>query len=186
MKCPVDGTLMLNKQVDVKFFADVHLDMCRECHGVWLDSGELERLMFHFGSDVQNTYKEWLQATSDGTTEPRDFWRESEKVCPKDGAVLNKHYTGMAHKVGVEQCVLCRGLWFDGSELYAIAKANEPNLRLDNALGGAARGLSEELSDNYKKDDVAFWDLYSNPIKIVPHIKNLLLDVMAVIIFSRK
>lgn len=40
MRCPrCDGTLVEHK------FEDVMIDTCDKCGGVWLDSGELEKLM---------------------------------------------------------------------------------------------------------------------------------------------
>jgi Zn-finger nucleic acid-binding protein len=41
MNCPlcVDATL------DVTFHGGIELDICPRCHGVWLDRGELDRLV---------------------------------------------------------------------------------------------------------------------------------------------
>ncbi len=124
----------------------------------------------------------WLIATTDGKTTPRDFWQESEKVCPRDGAILDRHYTGAAQNVGIEQCPICHGFWFDGSELYAVAKASEPNLTLDSAIRGVAVGLEEELDDNYDRDSILVWDLVTRPLSAVPYIKDLLFNPMIAII----
>ena len=40
MKCPVDGTTLLLTERQ-----DVELDYCSECRGVWLDRGELDKLV---------------------------------------------------------------------------------------------------------------------------------------------
>ena len=39
MVCPV-----CNIEMDKKIMADVEIDMCNKCKGVWLDKGELTRL----------------------------------------------------------------------------------------------------------------------------------------------
>lgn len=178
MKCPIDHELLESLHVDMKFMADVQLDACRQCSGIWVDADELQKLMNSFTSDEQQTYKEWLNATSDGVTKPKDFWREGERKCPKDGSVLRQHYTGAAHGVGINQCTACKGFWFDGSELFAIAKANEPNHRLDNAISGFSSGFREELDSSYKSKNIFWWDIATNPAAAVPHIKDALLNFM--------
>jgi Zn-finger nucleic acid-binding protein len=40
MKCPVDGTTLLLAERQ-----DVEIDYCPECRGVWLDRGELDKLL---------------------------------------------------------------------------------------------------------------------------------------------
>ena len=40
MKCPVDGTALL-----ITERSGVEIDYCPQCRGVWLDRGELEKLM---------------------------------------------------------------------------------------------------------------------------------------------
>jgi Zn-finger nucleic acid-binding protein len=40
MKCPVDGTTLLLTERQ-----SVELDYCPECRGVWLDRGELDKLV---------------------------------------------------------------------------------------------------------------------------------------------
>ena len=40
MKCPVDGTTLLLTERQ-----DVEIDYCPECRGVWLDRGELDKLV---------------------------------------------------------------------------------------------------------------------------------------------
>ncbi len=185
MKCPIDQISLSHLPVERKFLANLHLDVCRKCQGIWVDAGELERLVSHFSSDYQRTYQTWLIANTDGTTAPKDFWQETDRFCPRDGTTLERHYTGVAHKVGINQCPTCRGFWFDGSELYAVAKANEPNSALDNAIRGAVKGLHKEIGNNYHSDDVIAWDLFSKPATAIPHIGNLLLNLMLAYI-SRK
>ena len=40
MKCPVDGAELI-----VTERSDVEIDVCPECRGVWLDRGELEKIV---------------------------------------------------------------------------------------------------------------------------------------------
>ena len=44
MRCPVDGTtLALTER------AEVEIDYCPQCRGVWLDRGELDRIIERYG-----------------------------------------------------------------------------------------------------------------------------------------
>jgi len=40
MKCPVDGT-----QLQIADRAGVEIDWCPQCRGVWLDRGELDKII---------------------------------------------------------------------------------------------------------------------------------------------
>ena len=183
MKCPVDHKKLTHLTVNMKYSSDINLDVCRVCQGVWVDAEELKVLVSDFSSDYQKTYKEWVPGSGEGgTTVPKDFWQESERTCPKDSSILKRHYMGATHNVGIDQCTVCQGFWFDGSELYAVAKANEPNLRLDNAISGAMSGMQTELGDNYKDDNVLWWDLLNRPRTALPYIKDMLLNLMIAVI----
>jgi Zn-finger nucleic acid-binding protein len=49
MKCPVDGnTLMITER------AGVEIDYCPQCRGVWLDRGELDKIIAHGGAEAQS------------------------------------------------------------------------------------------------------------------------------------
>jgi Zn-finger nucleic acid-binding protein len=179
MNCPKDNSQLDRLSVRANPHADIHLDVCKKCQGVWVDHNEIAPLISHFSTDVQMTYKNWLVAVSDGKTEPNEFWSEGERPCPQDGMLMKKHYSGVAQHVGLEQCPTCGGFWFDGSELYAIAHVNEPNPSLDQAITGAIAGLQTELHDNYDNKAVFWWDIYNNPKAALPYITDLLLDFMA-------
>ena len=40
LRCPADGARLIEVER-----ADVHIDACPECRGVWLDRGELDRIL---------------------------------------------------------------------------------------------------------------------------------------------
>ena len=178
MQCPIDNQQLQHLPVARKFLSKIHLDVCKTCQGVWVDSGELSGLMSHFTSDHKKTYKEWLKAEHDGKTAPKDFWQESERKCPRDGEVMRRHYSGAAHQVGIDQCQKCGGFWFDGSELYAVAKAVEPNRNLDMAVSSMAGEMHDSLDRKYSDKDVQFWDLTTQPKSVLPILKDVLLSVM--------
>ena len=47
MLCPVDAT-----PLEITFRDGVEIDYCPECRGIWLDRGELDRLLIRLGMDV--------------------------------------------------------------------------------------------------------------------------------------
>ena len=59
MKCPVDGTTLLLTERQ-----DVEIDYCPECRGVWLDRGELDKLV-HRSEDDDGGARH-LRAVDDG------------------------------------------------------------------------------------------------------------------------
>ena len=52
MKCPVDGTTLLLAERQ-----GVEIDYCPECRGVWLDRGELDKLV-RGADEVEDEHRE--------------------------------------------------------------------------------------------------------------------------------
>jgi Zn-finger nucleic acid-binding protein len=67
MKCPVCHEVRM-KEVDKN---GVHIDVCPDCKGVWLDRGELEKLM----QGIQEVRKELEY----GYREQEDRYRQEQK-----------------------------------------------------------------------------------------------------------
>lgn len=183
MKCPKDGT-----QLKTMSAYDLTLDVCPQCHGVWLDAGELPRLVTQFSYDQKKIYENWKQLDGDGKTAPRDFWSETTEQCPLDGTDMSRHYFGGNSGVGIEQCPQCRGFWFDGDELQEVAKAVAPNMELDAAIMGAASALREHHeNDPIHKNTDPIVDVLVNPKMALPLLKDLLINLMiGVIVGSRR
>jgi Zn-finger nucleic acid-binding protein len=131
MLCPKDNIVC-----DPILLQDVEVDVCPKCQGVWLDNGEVRRLVRHLSvpefSSVDELFKAWEVSERQGTT-PIDFWVEDKLTCPKEGAQMQKHYFAGSH-IGVDHCLICKGFWLDGGELQAVARYVEPNPEHD-ALG---------------------------------------------------
>lgn len=54
MKCPICDDVRM-REIDKN---GVHIDVCPECKGVWLDRGELDKLMSGV-REVRQEYNEW-------------------------------------------------------------------------------------------------------------------------------
>ena len=65
MQCPVDGTTLAisDKQ-------GIEIDYCPQCRGIWLDRGELEKLLDRMGSEP--------------SSRPRDEYRERDDDRPRE------------------------------------------------------------------------------------------------------
>lgn len=50
MKCPIDGTLL-----ETSARAGVEINYCPQCRGVWLDRGEMEKIVENSASDASKS-----------------------------------------------------------------------------------------------------------------------------------
>jgi Zn-finger nucleic acid-binding protein len=82
----------------------VMLDACPECHGIWLDRGELRKII---GDRKLTDY-----LTKDIGTKT-----ESPLVCPRCGGLMDYQH---AEDVEVDVCLDCRGVWLDAGELAEL------------------------------------------------------------------
>jgi Zn-finger nucleic acid-binding protein len=101
--------------------ADVEIDHCAACGGIWLDSGELERLL---GDPAR--IKGLLDSfrRSDSAT-------ERIRRCPICDKKMAKVDVGRSDRpLRIDRCLRNDGLWFDRGELQDIltrAKLDEDN-----------------------------------------------------------
>ena len=69
MKCPVDDqTLVMSERQGVE------IDCCPDCRGVWLDRGELDKILERAGEDEPRD-----QRRSDGDDDTRPSFRNPKK-----------------------------------------------------------------------------------------------------------
>jgi Zn-finger nucleic acid-binding protein len=60
MQCPVDGaTLLMTERQGVE------VDYCPNCRGVWLDRGELDKLLRRDDDEWQGEYDRWRERDDD-------------------------------------------------------------------------------------------------------------------------
>ena len=85
----------------------VEIDNCFNCHGIWLDSGELEQLIRD--SKEKDTVSEQLSRVVKSS--------EKKIKCPICNKKMNK---AMIFDVIVDVCKNGHGVWFDGGELEKI------------------------------------------------------------------
>lgn len=112
MNCPRCKTaLNIEKIKEINFTVEV--DKCPSCSGIWFDESELQRLE----NITEITPFERRRI-------PSEYKQLDALYCPKceqGGKELMKKATHPKdHKVIMDYCENCKGIWLDGGELQAI------------------------------------------------------------------
>jgi len=108
MDCPVCKNAMITLEL-----AEVEIDYCGQCSGIWLDAGELELLL----DSPQQARKllDSFEIDRDCTEKPRK--------CPICHKKMQKIIVGLSDKkLLIDRCPKADGLWFDRGELKDILK----------------------------------------------------------------
>lgn len=110
MNCPACKSVMITLEL-----ADVEIDHCVNCGGIWLDTGELEHLL-----DDPVKAKQLLGSFRE---EPAAEWTRKCPICDKKMA---KIVVGQAKPpLLIDKCRRTDGLWFDKGELQDILERGE-------------------------------------------------------------
>ena len=116
MDCPVCKNAMI-----VMELAEVEIDYCQNCEGVWLDAGEMEMLL---GDEAKS--KELI-----GSFGKVERTTEKARKCPICDKQMEKIDIGKGEaELMIDRCARGDGLWFDKGELNEIidkAKLDENN-----------------------------------------------------------
>jgi len=111
MDCPICRNAMITLEL-----ADVEIDHCMNCRGIWLDSGELERLLGDpvLAGRLLNSFRQGDAAT------------EQPRKCPICDKKMAKVSVGRSDPpLLIDKCLRGDGLWFDGGELQKILTGAE-------------------------------------------------------------
>ena len=117
MNCPNDGTLLSQ----LSYEGDVEVDVCRQCRGIWLDHGELERIQ----ETLEHDYSEDLKNIPDRAIKAYEMARQLgagalERQCPRCARALRKEEYGFCSQIIIDVCSECRGVWLDTGELQSL------------------------------------------------------------------
>ena len=112
------------------------VDQCFACGGVWFDAHELDQAI-----------KEWViddleQSFSIISSDPKERKEFDKQIveCPRcAGTVLSKK---KMHKIVVDTCGKCKGIWVDGDELTKLDSGDEKMQEvLENSLDNPNFGV---------------------------------------------
>jgi Zn-finger nucleic acid-binding protein len=99
--------------------ADVQVDGCPSCGGLWLDQRELERIE----ESLVNNYADPLSRPDNSIDRAYEVARQNsrtEVTCPKCGREMSKKECHPASLVLVDVCPDCAGLWLDRGEIQSL------------------------------------------------------------------
>ncbi|MEN6428279.1 MAG: zf-TFIIB domain-containing protein [Phycisphaerales bacterium] len=111
MDCPACKNAMITLEL-----ADVEIDHCIRCGGIWLDAGELELLL-----DAPERSRQVLGSFREDKT-----LQEQLRKCPICGKKMAKVIAGPSEPpLRIDQCRRGHGLWFDRGELKDILRQGQ-------------------------------------------------------------
>lgn len=115
MKCPYNDVELVKEIWE----ADVEVDRCPRCRGIWLDPGELERIQ----ETQEIDYSQELQAPLNEEALAYNHERQLQEeaiACPKCGARMTKEEHGFNQWIVIDICPGCHGIWLDDGELELL------------------------------------------------------------------
>ena len=112
MNCPrCETSLNIETIKEINF--SVEVDKCPSCKGIWFDESELQKLE----NITELTVFEIRRI-------PSEYRQLDALYCPKcengGKALMKKATHPKDHKVIIDYCKNCNGIWLDGGELEAI------------------------------------------------------------------
>lgn len=128
--------------------AGVHLDVCRQCNGLWFDAGEISRAIKSIkGKPSYLAHKDFK-----GT--PKKHARN--RPCPCCSKYTFHHPMAQIsyNSIELDFCETCRGFWLDSGELMMIlqrfGKTKPPNANCVQSLPLELESVKRSLDPNQK------------------------------------
>ena len=111
IKCPRCRTTMRVRPV-----AGTVIDTCEDCEGLWLDEGELDKIIAKGGGDIIRI----LSMRDELNTERRswnDLDSNADAPCPRCDVPMNRYEADGIKGLVIDGCGKCKGVWYDGGEI---------------------------------------------------------------------
>jgi Zn-finger nucleic acid-binding protein len=128
--CPRDWVKMEQKEIEI-LGPNITIDECPKCHGIYLDSGELKKMIKD-------------KKLSDYLTKDIGTKTKSKLVCPRCGGLMDTEY---ADDIEVDVCLTCHGVWLDPGELEDLKEKSKEGFE-----GDVLEKAHEKWEDAQKKD----------------------------------
>jgi Zn-finger nucleic acid-binding protein len=112
--CPRCWVEAERKEAEI-FGPNIEIDVCPKCNGIWLDPGELGKLL----KDRKLT---------DYLTKDIGTQSKSELVCPRCGGLMDIE---SAEEIEVDVCLTCHGVWLDSGELEELKSKSQEGYKGD-------------------------------------------------------
>ncbi|MDY6865932.1 MAG: zf-TFIIB domain-containing protein [Halobacteriota archaeon] len=114
LDCPICFVEMDRKEAEVPG-PNIEIDICPKCSGIWLDHGELNKLLRD-------------RKLTDYLTKHIGTKTNSKLVCPKCGALMDIE---KAEDVEIDVCLSCHGVWLDQGELGKLSNISKSGFDTD-------------------------------------------------------
>jgi len=115
LHCPRDHKELKTRSYE----AEIEIDECLVCGGIWLDQGELEAIQKTVERDYKREISDPVDTISEGNESARQRAREGIR-CPKcDAEMVTKPY-GYGSQIVIDVCPSACGVWLDHGELEAL------------------------------------------------------------------
>jgi Zn-finger nucleic acid-binding protein len=108
----------------------IALDECSACGGIWLEDGELQRIL-NSGAEITLGLEESVCPSGEIVT-----IRDLNRVCPKCSIHLDRYRYNYSSQIELDTCHQCNGVWVDDGELFAIKEFNQAEKEITAADGG--------------------------------------------------
>lgn len=115
LKCPHDSAPLATE----KYEANIEVDVCRQCQGMWLDKGELEAIE----EASEHDYRKQLDTIRD---QAEDSFHVAEQLadspihCPKCHAEMDKREYAYCSRIVIDTCPEGCGVWLDAGEIQGL------------------------------------------------------------------
>lgn len=114
MNCPSCGQ-PLGEQI----YEGVKIDVCTGCQGVWLDEGEMQRIVERREATFSQEQIASVEGAHRHVTVKKEDMGEGYN-CPKCGAKCRRSNYAYASGIIIDKCPNRHGTWLDESELEKI------------------------------------------------------------------
>ncbi len=126
MNCPFhDPPVELVKEI---YEADVEIDKCPKCRGIWLDPGELETIQQTQEIDYSNLLDRGENKEAIEYNRERQL-SDTVISCPACTAAMDILEHNHNSRIVIDYCSSCHGIWLDEGELQALEIYYERELK---------------------------------------------------------
>lgn len=148
MNCPHDDATLKATIYE----ADIEVDQCPTCRGMWLDDGELEAIL----ETVENDYSKELEREPDDV---KTAYRQARPThagplaCPKCQAEMFAKEYAYCSQIIIDVCPEGCGVWLDEGEAQDLEKffeRTQKSIRADDEKQ-AKRGMWSSLRSMLKR-----------------------------------
>lgn len=162
--------------LEVVNYEGVQVDRCKQCKGVWLDDGEIVKIV----QTKQQTFDKNLitETLGQGFAGIPDHQQQKAVNCPKCQSPMKPVNYDYSSGIILDRCPQGHGIWFDGGELekvQIVREQSEEDFQKNKAdwiaLANLTLNNNQEIADENRKRNMRPTKYLVNSIihKIIGH-----------------